>query len=427
LPPENIYLVTGEQHAEAAYHLLRPLGLPVENLLAEPVERNTAAAIAYATACLRGGHENEVMAVFPADHHIGDPVAFRTALERGRRAAEAERMVTLGLAPARAETGYGYVQKGAALEGVEGAFAAGAFIEKPDRACAENFLESGGHFWNTGIFLWRVRTLLDELKTHLPSHHEILPGLAGARPHGAPWRVLAGEARERFSALDAVSIDHGLMEKSQRVALVPAAFPWSDLGAWTALEDVYAKDAAGNITSGDTLLVDTADSIVWGDSRLVAALGLRGLIVIDTPDALLVCPKERAQDVREVARRLREKGRIEARRPATGVRPWGHFTVLERGDGYQIKRIEVAPGERLSLQSHEHHGETWTVVRGVAEVILGDKTLQLLPNNPLFIPAGLKHRLTNAGEGALILIEVQTGLRLDEDDIHRYEDKYGRT
>jgi len=428
-PPAKIYLVTGESHAEASYHQLRNLGFPPENLLVEPEGRSTAPAIAYAAACLQARHPNDVMAVFPADHHVGDPEPFLAALARGREAARAGHLVTLGLAPRRAETGYGYIQKGEALLNLEGVFHASRFTEKPDQATAEGFIKRGDYFWNTGIFLWRMDTLIEELKAHLPDLYACLPDLAagcGQRPGPSPWRVLTGEARTRFMALAPVSIDHGLLEKSRRVALVPAEFPWSDLGAWITLEDIMDKDGRGNVVSGDTLLIDTEDSIVQGQGRLIATLGLRGLVVVDSPDALLVCSKERTQDVKQVAETLQREGRRETRTPATEEKPWGRFTVLERGPGFQVKRLEVAPGERLSLQSHQHHSETWTVIQGTAEVIRENETLQLASGEALLIAAGQKHRLSNPGDALLVLIEVQIGPRLDEPDIQRYEDKYGR-
>jgi len=429
IDPGSIYLVTGEKHAEASYRELAGLGFLPENLLAEPAGRNTGPALAYALACLRKRHAGEVMAVFPADHHIGDAASFHAALERGARAAQAGHLVTLGVSPCRAETGYGYIQRGEPLAGVEGAFRAARFKEKPALKEAEAFLAAKDHFWNAGIFLWRVDRLAEEFAAHLPDLFASLDALAEsavARARGVPWLELSGAGRERFLAFPPVSIDHGLMEKSSRVALVPAEFAWSDLGSWNALEDILEKDGEGNIVKGDALVIDSRDCIIQAEARLVAALGLEGLILVDTPDALMLCPRERAQEVRDIVHRLKKDARQEAEAPACVTRPWGSFTVLGRGPGYQVKRIEVTPGESLSLQSHEHHDETWTVVQGVADVRRDDEHHKLTAGETLRIAAGQKHRLGNSGGEHLVLIEVQTGERIDENDIRRYEDKYGR-
>jgi len=425
---EDIYLVTGERHAVETCQQLEPLGFSPQRLIAEPVGRNTAAAIAWAAATLQPQRGDEVMAVFPADHEVVDTEKFDRALKLALQAAEAGYLVTLGIHSSRPETGFGYIKKGAPLADADGAFKVDAFIEKPDAENAQQMTESGGYFWNCGIFIWKISTLLEELKIHMPDLHmqAIAANTVGNAGRFA-YQVLNPEGKKLFTQLPSISIDYGLMEKSQRAAVIPVEFGWSDVGSWNALEDIREKDDAGNVKSGDVLTLDSEGCILQGQDRLVAALGVKDLMVIDTPDALLVADKNRAQEVKKVFEQLKAQGRKEALVPNTVQKPWGSYTNLETGTGYLVKKIEVRAGQALSLQSHRHRSEHWTVVQGRAEVELDDKTVLLDRDQSIYIPKGSRHRLSNPGEALLILVESQIGDTIDEEDIIRHEDKYGRS
>ena len=427
-PIDRIVIITNEQHAYKTLSQLAPYGFKAENLIAEPIGRNTAPAVALAAELFKD-QPDEAMAIFPADHVVNDPEAFRGTLRQAEAAAMQGHLVTLGVKPTRPETGYGYIQQGAALEGVDHAYKVSRFTEKPDRETAEQFVAQKKFFWNCGIFVWKVSAIRQELEQHAPKVIQPLAGIANHLENAKgkyPYRVFDDKGKAIFAGLPSISIDYAVMEPSQNAAVVPTTMPWNDVGAWNALEDISRKDGDGNVLSKDVYQVDCTGTIVRGDGRLIGAVGLKDMVVVDTPDALLICPKDRAQDVKQLVEQLKDHKREETKLHATVQRPWGSYTTLDEREGYLLKRIEVLPGESLSLQSHKHRAEHWLVASGTAKVQCDDDTLTLKPGEATVIPKGAKHRLTNPGKDLLILIETQMGDILDENDITRYTDLYGR-
>jgi mannose-1-phosphate guanylyltransferase/mannose-6-phosphate isomerase len=427
-PIDKIYIITNEQHAFQTLRQLMPYGFKAGHLIAEPVGRNTAPAVALAAELFKD-QPDEIMAVFPADHVLSDPDAFHDTLLQAEAAAEQNYLVTLGVKPTRPETGYGYILKGNDLDKLINAFKVGQFTEKPDRATAEHFLKQRKYYWNCGIFAWKVSAIRQELQEHAP---EVIEPLAGIEDHlqntkgKFPYRVFNDKGKKLFASLPSISIDYAVMEPSQNAAVVPTAMPWNDVGAWNALDDISKTDEDGNVLSKDVYQVDCTDTLVKADGRLIGAVGLKDMIVVDTPDALLICPKDRAQDVKQLVTQLKEKQRPETKLHATVQKPWGSYTTLDEREGYLLKRIEVLPGESLSIQSHKHRAEHWLVVSGKAEVECDDQKIILKAREATVIPKGAKHRLANPGKKLLILIETQLGNILDENDIKRYSDLYGR-
>ena len=424
---ENIWVITNEQHAFETCYQLKKMGVPPSQLLTEPIARNTAAAIGYSAKILSQRNPDAIMAVFPADHVITTIEPFLKLLKQAETIANENHLVTLGIKPTSPETGYGYIKQGKAIE--ENSFKVDRFIEKPDKLTAEKYLKEGTYYWNSGIFVWKVSTLLNEISLYLPKLHEQLEELTSntAPIKGKyPYQKLSESGKKIFHSLESVSIDHGVMEKSTNVAVLPAEIEWNDVGTWTSLAEISKNDSHGNVINGNVVSVENSDSIIQAENRLVAALGLKNIIVVDTPDALLVCAKERAQDIKKIVEKIKLEKRPEVRATTSETRPWGSYTILHKETNYLVKRIEVLPGESLSLQSHDHRSEHWTVVSGVAQVQIGETSQTLNANQFVEIPKGAKHRLTNPDETTLIIIEVQLGDKLDEDDITRYEDKYGR-
>ena len=424
---ENIWVITNEQHAFETCYQLKKMGVPPSQLLTEPIARNTAAAIGYSAKILSQRNPDAIMAVFPADHVITTIEPFLKLLKQAETIANENHLVTLGIKPTSPETGYGYIKQGKAIE--ENSFKVDRFIEKPNKLTAEKYLKEGSYYWNSGIFVWKVSTLLNEISLYLPKLHEQLEELTSntAPIKGKyPYQKLSESGKKIFHSLESVSIDHGVMEKSNKVAVLPAEIEWNDVGTWTSLAEISKNDSHGNVINGNVVSVENSDSIIQAENRLVAALGLKGIIVVDTPDALLVCPKERAQDVKKIVEQIKSEKRSEASTSTSQTRPWGSYTILHKETNYLVKRIEVLPGESLSLQSHNHRSEHWTVVSGVAQVQIEETLQTLQTNQSIEIPKGAKHRLANLDESSLIIIEVQLGDKLDEDDITRYEDKYGR-
>jgi len=427
IPVENIWVITNEQHAFETCYQLKKMGVPPSQLLTEPIARNTAAAIGYSAKILSQRNPDAIMAVFPADHVITTIEPFLKLLKQAETIANKNHLVTLGIKPTSPETGYGYIKQGKAIEG--NSFKVDRFIEKPDKLTAEKYLKEGSYYWNSGIFVWKVSTLLNEISLYLPKLHEQLEELTSntAPIKGKyPYQKLSESGKKIFHSLESVSIDHGVMEKSTNVAVLPAEIEWNDVGTWTSLAEISKNDSHGNVINGNVVSVENSDSIIQAENRLVAALGLKNIIVVDTPDALLVCAKERAQDIKKIVEKIKLEKRPEVRATTSETRPWGSYTILHKETNYLVKRIEVLPGESLSLQSHNHRSEHWTVVSGVAQVQIGETSQTLNANQFVEIPKGAKHRLTNPDETTLIIIEVQLGDKLDEDDITRYEDKYGR-
>ena len=413
----NALIVTGAEHARGeAYQALHDF-----QKLLEPVGRNTAPAIALAAAWLSRNGEDPVLVVLPADHVIRDLPAFHEALHRAIAAAEDGALVTFGIRPTRPETGYGYIRAvtdGSTVVPVE------RFTEKPDQETAEGFLADGNYWWNSGMFVWKASSILAEVERHLPEVHAVLQRIRVEWDGSDGDPQVAVEAH--FAAMPSISIDYGVLERSDRVRLVPCDIGWSDVGSWDAVHDLAVQDERGNALHGNALAIDCENTMLHGDRRLVAAVGVRDLCVVETADAILIAPRGQTQRVREVVDELSRRNAAECRLHLTVQRPWGSYTVLEESPGYKMKRISVAPGASLSLQRHQHRSEHWIVVSGTATVTRGEDVCTVAPNESTYIPIGVRHRLENRGKIPLQIIEVQVGEYLEEDDIERFEDVYDR-
>jgi mannose-1-phosphate guanylyltransferase / mannose-6-phosphate isomerase len=398
------------------------------HFILEPLGRNTAPAIAAAALVLRERYGDEVMmVVMPADHLIQDSDAFVASVAQAAALATDGYLVTFGIRPTAPETGFGYIEVGTSLD-QHGAALVERFVEKPDQPTAEHYLASGKFLWNSGMFCFTASTLLGELATHAPELLELAAACVSASPAQDMGAVMQQELNaEHFAALPDISIDYALMERSTKVAVVPASFGWSDIGSWGAMSELVSADAQNNRATGEAIFIDSRNTFVQSDGRLVATVGVEDLIVIDTADAILVAHADRAQDVRQVVKRLKDSNHDAYRLHRTVSRPWGTYTVLEEGPRFKIKRIVVKPGAALSLQMHHHRSEHWVVVQGMAKVTNGNGARLVNSNESTFIPAGHKHRLENPGVIDLVMIEVQSGEYLGEDDIVRFEDQYGRT
>ncbi|HLB25800.1 MAG TPA: mannose-1-phosphate guanylyltransferase/mannose-6-phosphate isomerase [Nitrospirota bacterium] len=390
------------------------------NVILEPEPKNTAPAIGLGALYLERAQPGSVMAVLPSDHVIKEREKFHQALRKAEKLAREGYLVIFGIKPAKPETGYGYIKLGKALGG--GAHMVERFVEKPDANTAKVFIKSGLYLWNSGIFVWRTDVILDEMKLLMPGLYKGLKKVWGAMGTPKEAATLAAE----FKKLEPVSIDYGVMEKSRKTAVVMADFAWSDLGSWGAIEEIIKPDKKGNISVGKVVSLECMDTTFYAEDRLVAGIGLEGMIVVDTPDATLVCKKEMAQRVKDVVGTLREKGFEEYISHRTVQRPWGSYTVLLKGPGFKIKRIEVKSGARLSHQLHHHRSEHWVVVAGTARVTNGEKVETVHVNESTYIPMSTRHRLENPGKVLLQIIEVQNREYLEEDDIIRFDDDFER-
>jgi mannose-1-phosphate guanylyltransferase len=401
------------------YREVNAAGIPAAYIL-EPFGRNTAAAVASAVLRVSQAHgDDAILLVLPADHLISDQPAFARAVAQAAALAGEGRLVTFGIRPEAPETGYGYIES----RGNEVL----RFVEKPSLEKAREYVESGRYLWNSGMFCFAAGTVVAEMQEHCPDL------LRAVRDCMARSRLATGNDvaqleldADSFAQVPDISVDYALMEKSRRVSVVPCAIGWSDIGSWSAIGELAAADENRNRIEAETVLHDVSNCYIRGSGRLVAAVGVDDLVIIDTPDALLVASRERAQDVKHVYARLKAQGHEAYKLHRTVHRPWGTYTVLEEGPGFKIKRIEVKPGARLSLQSHKQRSEHWIVVRGTARVTNGEREFDVQTNESTFIPAGNRHRLENATREALAIIEVQSGPYLGEDDIVRYDDQYGR-
>jgi len=397
-----------------------------DNFLIEPEGRNTAPAIALAAAHLARRDPDAVMVVLPADHVVKEERRFRAAVVLASEMAEDGYLVTFGVKPLRAETGYGYIQPNRrARLGVHGklcGYRVARFVEKPDAETAARYLRSGHYYWNSGMFVWRASTILEEVAAHQPALARGIRKMALLMDS----RSASDEFTHAYRRLASVSIDNGVMERSSRAAMIPVDFTWSDVGNWSSLEEVSARTPSNNVVSGKVVDLDSRDSILYADQRLIATIGLSGMVVVDTPDATLICPKSRAQDVKKVVEILKQQGAPEHLEHRTVFRPWGSYTVLEEGSGYKVKRVTVNSGGRLSLQLHHQRSEHWVVISGTARVTCGERVYDLTVGQSTAIPKETRHRLENPGSDTLHIIEVQNGPYLGEDDIVRFQDDYGR-
>ena len=425
-----IVTVTNRDHYFASKDIFNEsqLGNHRAHFLLEPEGRNTAAAIAVAAEMVRREYgPDTLLVVMAADHLIQDTQSFKLSTEHALGLANQGHLVTYGIRPTSPETGFGYIEAGTALDERGGAQVE-RFVEKPDKATAQAYLESGRFLWNAGMFCFSAEAILRELTQFTPLIAEQAVTCVDLSPQQVTASVVLQELHSAsFNVMEDISIDYAVMERSQQVAVIPAEFDWSDIGSWNALAALLPADEHNNRVQGEAVLVDTVNTFVMGDKRLVATVGVQDLIVVDTDDAILVARADCAQDVRKVAKQLKQLNHEAYRLHRTVSRPWGTYTVLEEGSRFKIKRIVVKPGGSLSLQMHHHRSEHWIVVKGMANVFNGGGGPRLInTNESTFIPAGHKHRLENPGVIDLVMIEVQSGEYLGEDDIVRFEDHYGR-
>ncbi|MFT5716068.1 MAG: mannose-1-phosphate guanylyltransferase/mannose-6-phosphate isomerase [Oleiphilaceae bacterium] len=418
-------LICNEEHRFIAAEQLRLGGFNHSGIILEPVGRNTAPAIALAALhalnrTKQAKQVDPVLLVLAADHLISNTPAFQAAITKALPFAQAGKLVTFGIEPTSAETGYGYIKAG----NVQGdGFSVSQFVEKPDLATAQHYLTSGDYYWNSGMFLFKASRYLAALKKHDP---EILTACEKAMAATTPDREFIRVDKAAFELCPDDSIDYAVMEKSSDVVVVPMNAGWSDVGSWSALWDVSAKDEHNNVTQGDVLTVDSSNSYLHADNKLIATVGIDNLVVIETKDAILVANKDRVQDVKAIVTQLKQLGRNEHKLHREVYRPWGKYDAIDFGKRDQVKRITVKPGEKLSIQMHHHRAEHWIVVSGTAKVTNGENTLLVTENESTYIPLGTIHALENPGKILLEMIEVQTGSYLGEDDIVRFEDRYGR-
>ena len=395
-------------------------------LLLEPQGRNTAPAIALAAMWAEREHgQGCTLLVLPADHLIRDVEAFQQACMRAVELAASGRLVTFGIHPAGPETAFGYIEQGDPIAGGN-AYTVQRFVEKPALEKAEQYVRSGKFLWNSGMFCFTVRACLEGLEQHAPDVFHAARATfdaTGTRSDGAAQIVFDAAT---FQAQPNISIDYALMERAHNVAVIACDPGWSDVGSWKAVSDAHARDEQGNAAVGPALLIDSRNTFVQAQDRFVAALGVENLVVVDTPDALLVAHKEASQQVKNVVEHLKKTGSTVAVEHATVHRPWGSYTVLAEGNGFKVKRIHVRPGASLSLQLHHKRSEHWVVISGTAHVTRGEESVDLAPNQSTYIPVGVKHRLANHGTQPLEIVEVQCGTYVGEDDIERFSDVYGR-
>lgn len=414
-------LVCNEDHRFLVDDQLQQIGIKPQVILLEPKARNTGPAIAAAALWLLARDPDALMLVQPSDHVIASPADFHRGVMRGLAAAQEGRLVTFGIKPARPDTGYGYIQSGEALS--DGVFGVDRFVEKPDRETAQRFLDSGAFFWNSGIFLLSARAYLGELSRINPT---MLDACERAVRDGQEDLAFFRLGAEPFGEAPSLSIDHAVMEHTSRAAVVPVDMAWSDVGSWPALRDIATADGDGNVLQGDVLAERMTNSYVRSEGRLVAVVGLDNVVVVATDDAVLVADANSAAEVSGIVTKLRGQNRSESQQHVTCHRPWGHYRSVDAGDRFQVKRITVKPGAKLSLQKHYHRAEHWVVVHGTAMVQRGEERMLVRENESVYIPIGTEHRLENPGKLPLQLIEVQSGPYLGEDDIVRVSDSYGR-
>ncbi|MCG5238983.1 mannose-1-phosphate guanylyltransferase/mannose-6-phosphate isomerase [Azospirillum doebereinerae] len=416
-------VVCNQEHRFLVAEQLRQSGIAPRGIVLEPVGRNTAAACAVAALTVAATDPDALLLVLPADHQIRDVAAFHEAIGIAVRAARADRLVTFGIAPTAPETGYGYIRRGGFLEDADGAFEVAAFVEKPTLEVAQGYLAEGGYVWNSGMFLFPAALLLAELERHAPA---VVAAGREALEKGAADLDFFRLDTDAFAKAPGISIDYAVMERTGRAAVVPCDIGWTDVGAWSALWDVGAKDEQGNVVVGDVLLDGARDCYVRSDNHLTAVVGLENAVVVVVDDAVLVADRDHAQDVKRIVDKLKAGGRTESVNHRKVHRPWGAYQSLHTGERFQVKSLTIAPGSRLSLQKHHHRAEHWVVVNGTALVTRDAEQVLVYENQSIYIPIGTVHRLENPGKVPLTIIEVQSGSYLGEDDIVRLEDSYGR-
>jgi len=416
-------VVCNEEHRFLVAEQLRQVGYTPAAIMLEPEGRNTAPAIALAALQAVSEGDDPVLLVLPADHVIRDTEQFHRAIKTALGVAAEGDLVTFGVVPQTPETGYGYIRASELFSDTSRAYQVVEFVEKPDRARAEQYVASGEYVWNSGMFAFRASRYLEELSRWAP---DMMTACHQAFEQRADDKDFVRPDAKLFKNAPSNSIDYAVMERAEQVKVVPLDAGWSDVGSWSALWDVGERDSVGNVCHGDVLTEDTEDCYLHGSGRLVATVGLRDHVVVETADAVMVAPKSRVQEVKQLVSQLKTRGRDEALLHRRVYRPWGSHEGVEQADRFQVKRITVNGGAALSLQMHHHRAEHWIVVRGTARVTRGDEVFLLSENESTYIPVGVKHRLENPGKIPLELIEVQSGSYLGEDDIVRFEDDYGR-
>lgn len=413
-------VVSNEAHRFIVAEQLRQADINDSTIILEPLARNTAPAITLAALQAAAQDENAILLVLAADHYIANTAAFQQAIHQALQLAQQDRLVTFGITPTHAETGYGYIQTGAALDT---GFEIQGFKEKPDAQTAQQYIDSGQYLWNSGMFMFKASVFLNELQRLCP---QLLVDCKNALAAAKSDPYFIQIPAEQFAVCQSESVDYAVMEHTDKGAVVALDAGWSDLGSWAAIYESGPLDQNKNRISGDVLTHNTTNSLIQSNRRLVATVGVNDLVIVETADAVLVAHKDEAQSVREIVDQLKSKKRTEHIMHPTVHRPWGRYETIDNGERYQVKRITVAPGESLSLQMHHHRAEHWVVVSGTALVRKGDQESLLSENQSTYIPLGVTHSLSNPGKVPLELIEVQSGSYLGEDDIVRFEDRYGR-
>lgn len=415
-------LVASDAHRFVVAEQLREMDLVPRALLLEPMARNTAPAICAAALLLAAEDPDRLMLVLPADHIIADPAAWTEAIHRAAAPALAGNLMTFGIVPERAETGFGWIRRGEPLEGAEAGYRIAAFVEKPAKPVAEALLADGEHCWNSGMFLFKASALVAELERFEPALVAAVRAAVAGRQQDMDFVRLDAGA---FATAPSVSIDDGVFARTDRAAVIPCAIGWNDIGSWAALHDIVEQDDQGNATMGDAIIERSQGCYVRTDGVLTAVLGVRDLVVVATSDAILVAHKNEVQDVKAIVQRLKKVKRAEAESRPRQYRPWGYFQPVHAGERFQVKRLMVKPGEKLSLQRHYHRSEHWVVVNGTALVTRDGEEFLVRENESVYLPLGSVHRLENPGRIPLNLIEVQSGAYLGEDDVARIEETYG--
>jgi len=411
--PSRTYIVTNKIYFYEVKAQVARFRIPDKNIILEPQGKNTAPAVGLCAKIISGFDPEAVLLVLPSDHYIKNVVNFKQALIKAISCAQQNFLVTLGIKPTGPSVGYGYIKAGKKSDGY---YRVEKFLEKPDLNKAKKYFRDKTFYWNSGMFIWKACVLLEEIKKYLPGLFANLQLIDST-----------GDLERVWKRIEPISVDYGIMEHSKRIALIEANFYWTDLGSWEALSEIFPKDKKGNISSGDTLDLDSQGVCVFSrGNRLVSTIGLKDAVIADTPDALLVCHRSRTQDVKKMVGLMKSLHRKEHLAHLTERRPWGSFTVLQEGVGFKIKLIEIAPHKRLSLQRHKIRAEHWVVVSGVAKVVSGERGCWVKSNQSIYIPKGKKHRLENTTNLPLRIVEVQTGNYLGEDDIERFEDDFKR-
>lgn len=418
VPTSSPVVICNEEHRFMVAEQLRAIAIKSNDIILEPFGRNTAPAVALAALI----HPEALFLVLPADHVIKNISAFESAVSIAAEQAQKDKLVTFGIVPSVPETGYGYIKKGTDIQ--NGICEVAQFVEKPDQSTAEDYLSSNNYLWNSGMFLFKATRYIEELKKYNPDMVIACEQAVNRSEKDQDFTRIDAEAFEKCSD---DSIDYAVMEHTEDAVVVPLDADWSDVGSWSSLWEISEKDTEGNVLKGDVLIQDTEDCYLQSDRKLIATIGLKHTVVVETDDAIMVANKDAVQDVKSIVNILKQKGRSECSIHRKVFRPWGYYDSIDGGERFQVKRIIVNPGAQLSAQMHHHRAEHWIVVKGTAKVLCGEKTMLLSENQSTYIPLGEVHRLSNPGKFPLEIIEVQSGSYLGEDDIVRLDDKYGRS